>query len=114
MTHPENPLIDTSDAVGPKVPKVRTTKVTKGINRKLWTAKYEEIEIVSHVEEVIEWITLEERQKKLDAITKCVVMDFEKTRDTVLQELGLAEKKVFGNQTEPKSQEKLEDVFDKL
>jgi len=96
-------------------PKVRTTKVTKGINRKLWTAKYEEIEIVSHVEEVIEWTTLEERQKKLDAITKCVVIDFERTRDAILQELGLAEKKVFGSQTEPtKLSEKNADEFDGL
>lgn len=97
--------------------KIRTTKVTKGINRKLWTAKYEEIEIISHVEETIEWTTLEERQKKLDAITKCVVIDFEKTRDAVLQELGLSEKKVFGSQSEPdaiKPINKLSDIFDGL
>lgn len=123
MTNPFDPLLDTKDAVAEqeqkvvKMPKIRITKVTKGINRKLWTAKYEEIEIVSHIEEIIEWMTLEERQKKLDAITKYVILDFEKTRNTVLQELGLAEKKAFGGQTEPatsKPSNKLSDLWDGL
>jgi len=67
----------------------RTSKVTKGINRRIWTAKYEGIEICSHVEEVIEWRTLKERQQKLDAVSQHVIDDFKKTSTAVLAELGL-------------------------
>jgi len=67
----------------------RTTKVTRGINRRIWTAKYEGIEVCSHVEEVIEWKTLKERQQKLDAVTKHMTDDFKKTFTSVLSELGI-------------------------
>ena len=75
----------------------RVSKVTKGLNRKVWTAKYEGIEICSHVEETIEWTTLEERQKKLDAISKHVINDFKRTFDTAITELGLKSVSIFGS-----------------
>ena len=75
---------------------VRTTKVTKGINRKVQTAKFEGIEICSHVEEIIEWKTLAERQQKLDAVSHHMTEDFKRTFDTAMVELGLDQVSVFG------------------
>ena len=76
---------------------VRVSKITKGLNRKVWTAKYEGIEICSHVEETIEWTTLEERQKKLDAISQHVINDFKRTFNTAITELGLSSVSIFGS-----------------
>jgi len=80
---------NTAVNVGVELEKPRTSKVTKGINRRIWTAKYEGIEICSHVEEIIEWRTLKERQQKLDAVSKHLTDDFKKTSNSVLAELGL-------------------------
>lgn len=86
---------------------VRTTKVTKGINRKVQTAKFEGIEICSHVEEVIEWKTLSERQKKLDAVSHHMNEDFKRTFDMAMKELGLDQVSVFGtSDSGPKSDDK--------
>jgi len=74
----------------------RTTKVTRGINRKVQTAKYEGIEICSHIEEIIEWKTLAERQKKLDAVSYHMTNDFKRTFDIAMEELGLNQVSVFG------------------
>jgi len=104
----------------------RTSKVTKGINRRIWTAKYEGIEICSSVEEVIEWNTLKERQQKLDAVTKHVTNDFKRTSDAVLAELGLTHVSAWSsadNDPEPvakKAENKIDskkinnDLFDRI
>jgi hypothetical protein len=90
----------------------RNTKVIKGIERTLNTGKYESIRISVSFEEEIVWTTLDERQKKIDAISKHVINDFQKTKSEVCQSLGLEEKKAFGNNKEDTVVDN--GIFDKL
>ena len=73
----------------------RISRIKKGIERTINTAKYESIVIHSFLEEEIEWSSLEERQQKSRNWDKFLVDDFKKTHDYVLEELGLGEKSAY-------------------
>ncbi len=71
----------------------RVSGIVKTISRKFNTAKYETLEVSVTFEEKVEWVSLKERQDKLDNITKLLLNDFEKTRKEVFSTLGLKETK---------------------
>jgi len=73
----------------------RVSKINKGIQRTLTTAKYESIVIFSHIEEEIEWTDIEERERKSRNWDTFLIEDFKQTHDSVLEELGLCEKKAY-------------------
>ena len=73
----------------------RKTIVTKGICRKIQTAKYFSLEIIHQAEDVIEWETIEERDTKQQNLTKLLIKNFKETHDTILHQLGLGEVHAF-------------------
>lgn len=74
----------------------RTTKARKRIERSLQTAKYFQLIIGEETEDEFEWRTLEERDQKLNNLTKAAIRNFKRTHDEVLAELGLAQVYAFG------------------
>jgi len=72
----------------------RKTLVVKTITRKYNLGNFESIDIsISHNQE-IEWKDQEERSKKSDALTKLLIKDFEKSRDTIFFDLSESENNV--------------------
>lgn len=69
-----------------------TTKVRKGVSRKIQTQQFESLEIVTAYEDVIHWETMEERDDKLDKLSQLALIDFNKTFDTVCDDLGVKPK----------------------
>lgn len=69
-----------------------TTKVRKGVGRKIQPKQFESLEISVAYEDVINWDTVEERQEKLDKISELAIIDFEKTFDRVCEELKVTPK----------------------
>ena len=75
--------------------KKRISKVHRGIERTLTTAKYESVVIYSYIEEEIEWSSIEEREKKSRNWDTFLIEDFKKTHEAVLSELGLSHKSAY-------------------
>ena len=76
-------------------PKVRKSRIRKGIQRTLSTAKYEGLVIHDEIDEEIEWTTLEEREKKIKNWTTLLIKGFKQTHDRVLNELQLCQKRAY-------------------
>ena len=97
---------------------VRKTVVKKGIQRTIWTAKYEGLKVDVSLEEEITWSDLQERQKKLDAVSVHLTNELKRTLNAACDELGLSEKKVFAAK-DPKKDDSggvtvNNEIFDKL
>ena len=69
-----------------------STKVRKGVGRKIQPKQFESLEVTVAYEDTIVWDTVEERQTKLDKISELAIIDFEKTFDRVCEELGVTPK----------------------
>lgn len=69
--------------------------IRKHITRKINTGSYENISISVDIEREIE-CSPEVLQNFLDEVTSIVIEDFKHTTDQVLEELGLSEKKAWG------------------
>lgn len=80
---------DTSDV------QMRTSKIRKGIIRKLNTAKYETIDIIVEHEIEAEWSNAEMLMTKSANLTKLVTKDYQDTEDQVKRELALDGYKAF-------------------
>lgn len=65
------------------------SKITKGINRKIQTKTFEQVDIICQIEEEISWETIEERDKKTKRITDILIDDFKNTYNEVLNTLGV-------------------------
>lgn len=65
------------------------SKIIKGINRKIQTKTFEQVDITCHIEEEITWESLQEREKKTNKITDMLIDDFKKTYNEVLEVLGV-------------------------
>ncbi len=75
--------------------KQRTSVIRKGLKRTLKTNEYESLVIEDAIEEIIEWTTLEERNKKADNWETILLQRFKVSHDKILDELGLAHKKAY-------------------
>ena len=71
----------------------RVSIVKKSIQRTINTAKYEGIVIKEHIEERVEWTTLQEREKKIRNWTLLLIQQYKDTEKKVMKELELHEKK---------------------
>lgn len=87
--------------------KKRTT-ATKRIGRKIQTKQFESLDISIECTDEIEWETLEERNKKLDQLTKLAINDFDETFGQVCKAVDVSEKRAFVHAPKPeaKSEEK--------
>lgn len=74
---------------------IRRSKIRKGIQRTLTTARYESVVIFDEIEEEIEWQTLEERQRKVKNWETLHLQSFKQSHDRILEELGLSHKKAY-------------------
>lgn len=88
-------LVEDPDTKEQKKLEVRHSKIRKGIQRTLNTAKFEQIVIYDEIEEVIEWTTPQERQKKINNWDTVLVKQFKKTHDEILAELNLSHKQAY-------------------
>lgn len=91
-------------------PKTRTSVLKKHIKRTIKTAEYESLVIEDGFEEVIEWDTLEERQRKADNWDKILVERFKISHDRILEELGYSNKKAFFKNPNQDTINKFKDV----
>lgn len=73
----------------------RQTVVTKGISRKIQTAQFFSLEISHIAQDTIEWASLEERESKINNLTKIAIKDFIQTHDNVLDKLKLGQQYAF-------------------
>ena len=74
---------------------VRKSRIKKGIERTINTAKYESIVIHSFIDEEIEWSTITERQRKTNDWLTVLITEFKRDYDRIMEELGMEEKKAF-------------------
>jgi valyl-tRNA synthetase len=74
----------------------RKAKVIRAIRRTHNIAKYESIEIITSMEDEIEYDSLEERAKKVDNLTRLLTMEAKRTEAIVFKELGTTPKLAFG------------------
>lgn len=81
--------------VQPDQKPTRISKIRKGIQRTLSTAKYESIVIYDEIEETIEWTSLSERDRKIRNWDTLLIKSFKQTHDDVLQELNLSHKQAY-------------------
>ena len=79
----------------PKDTPVRKSLIRKSIRRTLNTAPYETLVIEDHIEEEIEWTTLEERQKKVKNWETVLLQQFQEWHDRACQDLNLQHKVAF-------------------
>lgn len=76
--------------------KIKKTHARKKIGRKIQPRQFESVDISIECEDEIEWTTIEERQKKLEKLTKLALIDFQDTFQKVCEELGVEDKRAFG------------------
>lgn len=74
---------------------IRTSVIKKKITRLLSTAQFENLVIEDGFEEVIEWRTISERDKKIENWDTILLQRFKKSHDRILDELGLSHKKAY-------------------
>lgn len=98
--------------------KKRISHVKKGIQRTLSTAAFETVVIFDHVEEDIEWETLEERQRKMENWEAILLQNFKRFHDVVLKELNLEQKCAYTKTAQDKKThmggKKLDDLLENL
>jgi hypothetical protein len=95
----------------------RKSKIVKSVERVFTTQnKYETVRIGVSFEEEIVWSTPEERQKKLNSITTNLINDYDRTKNSVMEEMGLQEKKAYVESALNKKEDIVvnENVFDSL
>ena len=69
---------------------VRKSKVTKTISRKYVTpVRFEMLDVTVAIEEEITWSSQEERQKKLDGVTRAAIIDFNRTKEAAFKDFNL-------------------------
>lgn len=79
----------------------RKSRIHKGIERTLNTAKFESIVIHDYIDEEIEWTTLEERDKKVNNWEGLLINRFKVFHDKVMNELRLEHKVAYFKESEP-------------
>lgn len=84
----------------------RTTKIRKGISRKIQTKQFESLEVSTSYEDSITWETIEERQQKIDNLTKLAYIDFDKTYQMVCDELKVSARSATAHLKEEDGTEK--------
>lgn len=82
-------------------PPIRKSRIHKGIQRTLNTAKFESIVIQDYIEEDIEWRSLEERERKITNWETLLLARFKQFHDQVMKELGLDHKVAYFKDNEP-------------
>lgn len=65
------------------------SEIKVGIVRKIRTADFEQLDVISEIREIIEWKNEEERSKKADKINKHLISDFTKTYNAVIETIGV-------------------------
>lgn len=65
------------------------SKIIKGINRKIKTKEFEQVDVICNIEEEITWETLQEREQKTKKITDILIDDFKNTFNEVVEVLGV-------------------------
>ncbi len=81
-------------------------RITRGIKRTLSTGQFETLVIEISLDEEIEWSSISERQKKIDAWTTVLLQDFKESSDRILSELGITNKKAYFKNPTPATIEK--------
>jgi len=77
------------------------TKVRKRIGRTIQPQSFESLQVSVEYEDVIEWDTIEKRQKKLDDHLQLVIYDFQRSFERICKELKLQEKPINVVHTTP-------------
>jgi hypothetical protein len=67
----------------------RKSIIKRSVARKICTAKFELVDIVSEVEEEIEWDNEKERKIESDKVGKHLLLDFVETYNQAMKELGV-------------------------
>jgi len=80
---------------------IRKSRIHKGIQRTLNTAKFESVVVQDYIEEDIEWRTLEERDRKISNWETLLLTRFKQFHDQVMKELGLEHKVAYFKDAEP-------------
>lgn len=75
------------------------TKCSKRIGQKIQPKQFHSLEIACEYEDVIEWKDVAERQDKLDKLTKNLLLDYKRTKEKILEDLGLSDKPVSVTET---------------
>ena len=65
------------------------TKIKIGVVRKIRTADFEQLDVISEIEEVIEWKNEEERSKKVDMVSEHLISDFTKAYNAIIETIGV-------------------------
>lgn len=65
------------------------TEIRLAVTRKISTDKFESLDVVADITEVIEWKSESDRSKKIDKVTKHLVDDFRKAYNTIIREIGV-------------------------
>lgn len=93
-----------------QAPKVRTSVLKKSIRRTVNTGQYETLVIEDGFEEIIEWATLEERQRKVDNWDRILVERYKVSHDKILDELGFSAKKAYFKNFTGETVQKFKDI----
>ena len=80
---------------------IRKSRIHKGIDRTLNTAKYESIVIHDQIDEEIEWCDLKERDSKIDKWETILLTRFKQFHDQVMKELNIEHKVAYFKDAEP-------------
>lgn len=83
----------------PKVspPTVRTGHVKMGIVRTIQTEKYQSLVMHCHIEEEIEWSTLDDWFQKQQNWESILIRRYKEMHDNILKELNFSEKRAYFN-----------------
>lgn len=92
---------------------IRQSLIRKGISRTVQTAKFESIVIYDHIEEVVEWTTVQERQQKIRNWDTVLVNSYKQTYNDILNELGLSHKQAHFKDA-PEKEPVVDDVIAEL
>ena len=80
---------------------LRKSRIHKGIDRTLNTAKFESLVIHDYIDEEIEWSDLKERDSKIDKWETILITRFKQFHDRVMEELGLEHKVAYFKDNAP-------------
>jgi len=72
-----------------------SVKVTKSVERTIWTAKYEGLKVDVSLEETIEYKDEKERTQKMEELSSKLMQELILTINKACEELDIQEKRIF-------------------
>ena len=65
------------------------TEIKLGVVRKIRTADFEQLDVISEITEFVEWKNEAERNKKIDKIIEHLMSDFRKAYNAITESIGV-------------------------